>query len=147
MRESEHSERFPEFYIFDYSAEKHIKYGSHPPLGGRTGAEGGSKRLAEQSEVSDACFLLRRGWGRGVERVRTVCCKAKRSSKRKHARPTREHGHHYLKMGAPLWGAHGSRRRKEAEARAKRGSFRLLPPSARVGRGWSACGQFAAKRS
>lgn len=74
--ESEHSERMPEFYIFDYTAEKQIKNGSHPPLGGRTGAEGGSKRLAEQSEGSDACFLLRRGWGRGAERVRAVCCKA-----------------------------------------------------------------------
>ena len=65
LRASEHSERIPEIYIFDYSAEKHIKYGSNPPLGGRTGAEGGCKRLAERSEGSDACILLRRGWGRG----------------------------------------------------------------------------------
>ena len=80
MRASEHSERLPENYFFDKTAEKHIKYGSHPPLGGRTGAEGGSKRLAEQSEGSDACYLLRRGWGRGVECEIAVCCIAKRCS-------------------------------------------------------------------
>lgn len=74
MRASEHSERLPEFYFFEFTAEKHIKNGSHPPLGGRTGAEGGSKRLAERSEGSDACFLLRRGWGRGAECEIAICC-------------------------------------------------------------------------
>ena len=74
MRASEHSERLPEICFFEYTAEKHIKYGSHPPLGGRTGAEGEGKRLAEQSEGSDACLLLRRGWGRGAECERAVCC-------------------------------------------------------------------------
>ena len=80
MRASEHSERLPEFYFFDLTAEKHIENGSHPPLGGRTGAEGGRKRLAERSEGSDACVLLRRGWGRGAECERAVCCIAKRCS-------------------------------------------------------------------
>ena len=80
IRVSELSERLPETLFFDYTAEKHIKYGSHPPLGGRTGAEGGSKRLAERSEGSDAYFLLRRGWGRGVECECAVCCIAKRCS-------------------------------------------------------------------
>ena len=80
MRASEHSERLPEIYFFEYTAEKHIKEGSHPPLGGRTGAEGGCKRLAERSEGSDACILLRRGWGRGAECERAVCCIAKRCS-------------------------------------------------------------------
>ena len=74
MRASEHSERLPEFYFFEYTAEKHIKNGSHPPLGGRTGAEGGCKRLAERSEGSDACILLRRGWGRGAECEIAICC-------------------------------------------------------------------------
>ena len=65
MRASEHSELLPEIYFFDYTAEKHIENGSHPPSGG----------------------------------------------------------------------AHGSRRRKQAAGRAKRGIRRLLPPSARVGQG------------
>ena len=65
MRASEHSERLPEYYFFEYTAEKHIKYGSHPPLGG----------------------------------------------------------------------AHGSRRRRQAAGRAKRGIRRLPSPSARVGQG------------
>lgn len=34
MRESERSERIPEFYFFDYTAEKYIKNGSHPLWGG-----------------------------------------------------------------------------------------------------------------
>ena len=50
-------------------------------MGGRTGAEGGSKRLAERSEGSDAYFLLRRGWGRGAECEIAVCCIAKRCSR------------------------------------------------------------------
>lgn len=56
MRASEHSERMPENPIFEYTSEKHIKNGSHPPLGGRTGAEGGSKRMTERSEGSYACL-------------------------------------------------------------------------------------------
>ena len=87
MRASEHSERLPEFSFFDYTDEKHFKYGSNPPLGGRTGAEGGSKRLAGQSEGSDACYLLRRGWGRGAECECALCCRAKRCS-RSHTRTT-----------------------------------------------------------
>lgn len=67
MRASEHCERRPEIFFFEYTAENHIKYGSHPPLGGRTGAEGGSKRMTERSEGTYACFLLQRGWGRGAE--------------------------------------------------------------------------------
>lgn len=50
MRESEHSERMPEFYFFDYIAEKHIKKGSNPPLGGRTGAAAFCMRMKERSE-------------------------------------------------------------------------------------------------
>ena len=49
-------------------------------MGGRTGAEGEGKRLSEQSEGSDACLLLRRGWGRGAECERAECCIAKRCS-------------------------------------------------------------------
>ena len=67
MRASEHSERLPEFYFLEKTAEKHIENGSHPPLGGRTGAEGSGKRLTERSVGLDACLFLRRGWGRGVE--------------------------------------------------------------------------------
>ena len=114
MRASERSEQLPEFYIIGKTADLHIKIGSHPPLGGRTGAEGGSKRLAEQSEGSDACFLLRRGWGRGAERESAVCCTAKRCSKRTLARPTREPGHHYC---APQGGERSERKRAWVKTR------------------------------
>ena len=49
MRESERSERIPEFYFFEYTAEKHIENGSHPPLGGRTGAAAFGMRMTERS--------------------------------------------------------------------------------------------------
>ena len=74
MRASDHSERLPEFYIIGKTADSHIKIGSHPPLGGRTGADGRGKRKTERSEGSFACLFHRRGWGRGAECERAVCC-------------------------------------------------------------------------